>query len=104
MKAPDLPPVTDAHRQAAFVAMGWRGWTYTAALADPTRSRVLECRAAQIRTQEWVATQQRTVLPVRRCRPGVDGHPVRWCTQIVAGTFEPRRQSDILQSTSNDKP
>jgi hypothetical protein len=104
MKAPDLPPVTDEHRQAAFVAMGWRGWTYAAAQADPTRSRVLECRAAQIRTNEWMATQQRTVVHVRRCKPGTDGHPLRWCTQIVAGTLEPRRQIDILQPTPNDKP
>jgi hypothetical protein len=103
MNTPDLPPVSDAHRQAAFVAMGWRGWTYTAALADPTRSRVLECRAAQIRTKEWMATQQRTVAHVRRCRPGADGHPTRWCTQTVAGSFEPRLQPDFLQTTSNDQ-
>jgi hypothetical protein len=98
----DLPPVTDAHRQAAFAAMRWTGWTYAGAMADQTRGKVLECRAAQLRTQQWLQTQQRTVVPVRRCRPGSDGHPMRWCTQLVGGVFELRRQDDLPSIHSQD--
>lgn len=50
---PALPPVTDEHRRAAFAAMGWPGWTYEAAMADPVRGRIVECRAHQLRTQQW---------------------------------------------------
>jgi len=50
---PTLPPVTEAHRRAAFVAMGWVGWTYEQALADPVRSRVVECRAHALRKAQW---------------------------------------------------
>lgn len=92
----DLPPVTDAHRLAAFEAMRWAGWTYAAAQASDTRRRLIEWRAHQLRTTEWVATQQRTVAPVRRCRPGLDGHPLKWCTQLVAGPLVPVKQPELL--------
>lgn len=94
----ELPPVTDAHRRAAFEAMGWAGWTYEAARADKTRRQVLEVRAHQIRTDEWLATQQRTVVPVHRCRPGVDGHPTKWCTQLAKGPLAPVTQPDFLDT------
>lgn len=94
----ELPPVTDAHRRAAFEAMGWAGWTYEAARADKTRCQVVEVRAHQIRTQEWRATRQRTVVPVHRCRPGVDGHPTHWCTQLANGPLEPLIQPDFLET------
>lgn len=50
---PTLPPVTDAHRRAAFDAMHWPGWTYQQAMADPIRARLVECRAHQLRKQQW---------------------------------------------------
>ena len=80
-----LPPVLDAHRQAAFVVMDWAGLTFEQAMADTVKSRVIECLAAQIRTREWKRTAQRTVVPVPRVRLGADGHPVGWCTQMVPG-------------------
>lgn len=55
---PTLPPVTDAHRRAAFAAMRWAGWTLDQALADPVRRRIVECRAHQLRTLEHRAAAQ----------------------------------------------
>lgn len=97
---PDLPPVTDAHRLAAFEAMQWVGLTYAQAQLSDTHRRVIECRAHQLRSQEWLATQQRTVVNVPRCRPGADGHPMKWCTQQAAGPWAPIQQPDLL-TTSN---
>lgn len=91
-----LPPVTDAHRQAAFAAMHWAGFTYTQAMACPVKSRVVECRAAQIRTQEWERTTKRTVVPVRRVRLGADGHPMGWCTQMAPGARVSTPQNDFF--------
>ena len=53
-----LPPVTDAHRRAAFDGMRWAGWTYEQAMACETRRRVLEARAHHIRKQEWTASRR----------------------------------------------
>lgn len=72
----DMPPVTDAHRLAAFEGMHWKGWTYEQAMRVETRRKLIECRAATIRKDEWEATTKRTTVPVRRVRLGVDGHPV----------------------------
>ena len=54
-------------------------------MQNDMRRRLIEARAAQIRTNEWVATQRRSVIPVKRVRLGVDGHPTAWCTQHGAG-------------------
>lgn len=50
-----LPEVTEAHRRAAFKAMGWAGWTFEEAMADDTRRRVVEARAHQLRKRQWHA-------------------------------------------------
>ena len=89
MKPPcTLPEVTHAHRLAAFTAMHWSGWTFEAAMQYDMRRRLVEARAAQIRTDEWKATQRRSVVPVKRVRLGADGHPVSWCTQMTRGQFQ----------------
>lgn len=88
MTAPDLPAVTEAHRLAAFEAMCWPGWTYEAALAYDLRRRLIECRAAQIRTREYLATHARSVVSVKRLKLGADGQP-RWCTQMAPGPLVP---------------
>lgn len=54
----DLPEVTDAHRRAAFEAMHWTGWTFEAAMGNDTRRRLIECRAHQLRTQQWRAERR----------------------------------------------
>lgn len=94
----ELPPVTDAHRRAAFAAMAWAGWTYEAAMASDTRRRAVEARAHRIRKDEWLASQRRTVVPVHRCRPGLDGHPMKWCTQLAPGPMVPETQPDLLDT------
>ena len=97
MEQPIMPPVTDSHRRAAFCAMRWSGWTFDAAMADATRAKVIECRAHHIRTQEWKAQAQRTVMPVKRCRPEADGQAMRWSTQLAVGpwadTDQPKLES-----------
>lgn len=57
--AQPMPEVTDAHRRAAFDAMGWAGWAFEQAMANDTRRRVIECRAHQLRTREWVQSQRK---------------------------------------------
>lgn len=60
---PTLPPVTDEHRRAAFTRMHWAGWTFEAAMADTLRARLVECRAHQLRKQQW---QQQTRQQARQ--------------------------------------
>ena len=79
-----MPPVTDAHLQAAFALMAWKDWTLEAALRDPIRAKVLRACAAHLRTQEYQRTHRRVVVPVRRYDPARN----RWCTQRVAGDFD----------------
>lgn len=95
LTADDMPPVTDAHRLAAFEAMHWTGWTYEAAMAYDLRRRLVEVRAHALRKAEWEKTTQRRVVPVHRVRPGADGHPLRWCTQLVLGPREPLTQPEL---------
>ena len=77
MAPPTLPDVTDAHRQAAFVWLRMPG-TYTAAMADPMWARLIEARAAHLRTAEWQqAHATRTTTLVRRINPTTG----QWLTQ-----------------------
>ena len=92
----DMPPVTDAHRQAAFEGMHWKGWTYAQAMQFPMRRKLIECRAAALRKAEWEATTKRTTVPARRVRLGLDGHPVGYVTQMVSGPRVPNRQPDLI--------
>lgn len=78
-----LPPITPAHRQAAFERLAMRGWTLAAAMADPLRRRVIEALAAQIRTAEWRERHQRATRVVRRVDPATG----RWASQRVAGDY-----------------
>ena len=93
--APDLPPVTDDHRQRAFVILAMR-CTYAQAMADDTKRRVIEACAASLRTEDWKREHQQVRVAVPRCKPGVDGHPVKWATQIAMGGWEPVAQLDLL--------
>jgi hypothetical protein len=97
MSLQDMPPVTDAHHQQAHAALKLVP-TFIAVMTRPEFAlmrRCVEAKAHQIRTAEWLATQQRTVIAVKRCRPGVDGHPVKWATQLAMGPYEPRTQQEF---------
>lgn len=102
MQPNDMPPVTDAHRRAAFCAMRWAGWTFDAAMADPVRGRVIECRAHAIRTSEWLQTHVRSAQLVRRCQPGADGRALRWATQVAPGPYVPRAQAELPITTTTN--
>ena len=95
--APDLPPVTDEHRQRAHQLLAVP-MNFTEAMADEWRAKVIECCAASLRLEDWKRTQQRTVQYERRCRPGVDGHPVKWATQKVMGPYTPKIQPDLIET------
>jgi hypothetical protein len=90
-----LPPITQEHIERAWIILAMPG-TLTAALQDPWRAKIVQACAASLRTDDWKRTQVRTVVPVRRCRPGVDGHPVKWATQMVMGPYTPKIQHDLL--------
>jgi len=95
----DMPPVTDEHRQHAYLVLRPAGVSFTAAMTLPqhdTLRRVIEAKAHQLRTDAWETTQKRTVVPVPRVRLGVDGHPVGWCTQMAATGFEPVLQPNLF--------
>ena len=89
---PALPDVTDADRQAAFERFALHSTRHpnlSAAMAAPVTARVINTMALQARTDAWKAAHQRKVVPVHRCKPGVDGHPVKWATQLVYGEWAP---------------
>ena len=70
---------------AAHAAMKWPlCWSFTAAMADPLRSRVVRARAAQMRTQAHLKTMGQGVRYVRRV--SADGQ--HWTTQAVATTHQ----------------
>lgn len=93
----DLPPVTLQHLQHAYIVIRPVGVSFDAVMNRPEYAllrKVIECKAAQLRTDAWKAAHQRVVVPVRRCRLGVDGHPVSWATQKVMAGYEPVIQPD----------
>lgn len=66
-RARNLPQlaVTDQHRQRAFEAMHWTGWTFEAAMADQVRSRLVNLRARQMCNAEArVLRRHVVVLPL----------------------------------------
>lgn len=83
------PPVTLTHRMTAFCIIRPKGLTFTEAMASPAQAYLIETKAKQIRTAEWMTTQARTVVPVKRVVMGADGHPTRWCTHMGAGPLAP---------------
>lgn len=83
MTTPALPEITDAHRRAAFELLAMRGWTFEAAMQDDTRRRVIECRAATLRTRKWRAQHTQAMRPVRRLDPTTG----QWRTQRVPGDW-----------------
>lgn len=56
-------PLTTEHLQAAFEAMAWQGWTFDAAMADPTRKVIVSWRARQICQAQAQAGRRRVLAP-----------------------------------------
>ena len=84
MPTPDLGPVTDAHRRAAFARLALRGLSFEAAMAIDSHRRVIEAYARQLRTREWQAQHRQATRCVRRLDPATG----RWYTQRVPGEWE----------------
>lgn len=95
-RQPELPPVTQAHRLAAFELLRMPGLSFEAAWQDALRRRAIEACAAHLRTREWQRTAARTVVNVTRCRPGLDGHPLRWCTQRAYGPWQATPEPELF--------
>lgn len=53
-----LPPVTEAHRRAAFTLLSWQGCSFEAAMNNPLRRRLIESCAADLRTREAQRAQR----------------------------------------------
>lgn len=95
---PEPPPVTEQDLMAAYIVIRPLGVPYALAMTCPlhtTLRRVIECKAAQIRSDRWLQTQVRRVACVPRAVLGADGHPVGYVTQRAAGRLEPRQQNDL---------
>ena len=94
MPPPCLPPITDAHRAAAFETLSFRCCaTLAEAMADPVRAKVVEARAAALRTAEWQRTHAvRTSTVARRFDPATG----TWRSQRVATGWA---QADTLPLT-----
>jgi hypothetical protein len=94
----NLPPVTQQHLLHAYAIIRPIGVSFEAAMQRPecaTLRRVIECKAAQLRTEAWKATQIRPAVPVRRVRLDADGQPAGWCTQMTRGPYEPILQPEL---------
>jgi hypothetical protein len=61
--------VTDEHRLAAFTSYAWANCTLDEAMADPTRRRLIEFRAAWLARREHDAQHAPQTLFVRRYDP-----------------------------------
>ena len=98
MPTPDLGPVTDAHRRAAFARLALRGLSFEAAMAIDGHRRVIEAYAHQLRTREWQAQHRQATRCVRRLDPATG----RWCTQRVPGEWEADQAA--IPITTTDQP
>jgi hypothetical protein len=101
----DLPPVTQAHQREAYERMALRNrelaaLSFTAAMTKPSARLAIELLARKIRTDEFKATQARTVRHVKRVVLGVDGHPIDWKTQCVPGPLVARTQDELIDDQS----
>ena len=92
----ELPPLTQDHLQRAFQVLAYRGTTFDAAMANPLRRQIITLCAKRLRFIEYERTTQRTVVPERRVRLGVDGHPIGWTTRMAEGPRGDAPQSPLF--------
>jgi hypothetical protein len=91
-----MPPVTADHLHRAFEVLAYRGTTFDAAMADPLRRQVLTICAKSLLRHDYEQTTRRTVVPERRIRLGVDGHPIGWVTHMADGPRAPITQPPLF--------
>lgn len=87
-----LPPITDAHRRAAFTAMHWPGWTFETAMRFDLRRKLVEARASHLRTNEYKAQHPQAPAVVRRYNPATG----QWCCQQVPGQYRACTEPELI--------
>lgn len=83
------------HLQAAFQAMAWEGWTYEAAMADPTRKTIVSWRARQICDAQAKAGR-RVVMQRTTSRE----KPAR---RNTSGRYWPATVQDLKRAAAGDR-
>lgn len=83
------------HLQAAFQAMAWEGWTYEAAMADPTRKTIVSWRARQICDAQAKAGR-RVVMQRTTSRE----KPAR---RNTSGLYWPATLQDLKRAAAGDR-
>lgn len=104
LPAADMPPITEHQLRTAFEKLHWAKFTYDQVMADPIRRKVVLACAHQLRRDEWEQNHTRTVEPVTRCRPGADGHPMKWTTQMAQGPWVRQATPDIFTNQPPTQP
>lgn len=100
LPAADMPPITEAHLRTAYQKLKIRHLTFDQVLLDDGQRRVLVACAHQLRRTEWEREHIRTVVPVHRVRLGVDGHPIKWCTQMAPGQWARPATPDLFTNNT----
>lgn len=88
-------PLRPEHLQAAFQAMAWEGWTYEAAMADPTRKAIVSWRARQICDAQAKAGRRSVVLHITGKK-----QPMRRST---SGRYWPVPVQDLKRAAAGDR-
>lgn len=83
------------HLQAAFQAMAWEGWTFEAAMADPTRKAIVSWRARQICDAQAKAGRRVVTLHITGQKK-----PVR---RNTSGRYWPAAVQDLKRAAAGDR-
>lgn len=87
-------PLRPEHLQAAFQAMAWEGWTYEAAMADPTRKAIVSWRARQIANRETLIRRYIARPVVRQMRPRIEA---------LVRSLQPNSVTDLKRAAAGDR-
>lgn len=68
-------------------------------MAADMRRRLIEARAHQMRTQQWLATQHHSRVAVRRCRIDGNTFATQWLTLRATGPLVPIETDLLTHST-----
>ena len=85
MSHTDMPAITESDLKRAYAVLCYRGTTFDLAMADPLRAQIIRTCATRLVAIDFESHTLRTVVPERRIRLGVDGHPIGWVTRMAEG-------------------
>ena len=92
-------PIKPEYLQAAFQAMAWEGWTFEAAMADPTRKAIVSWRARQICNNETLMRRYVVRPAIRRIRPELEA----LVKQIPPAAFAAATAYDCKRAAAGDR-